>query len=222
MALRAPDMRYVGRLATLLVLLSPSAARPQEFTQVQSLTSRLLFAKEDQAALQRQAERRRIEELDQRAQRQAALLEQQAASVQQLGVQLQVIRDEKALVDLAEAFDAAVLAGRASDARMLLADDVIIRLADAPTALDLSQAADAFIAGPTLASAAGAVLPRSNQRVRIDGDRAVLTSDGYTWGRPRSAGPNLDRRSGRWEYSFVRSAGRWKIERISFVRSPAY
>ncbi len=203
----------------VLCLATATGSAAQEFTQVQSLTSRVLFAKEDQAALRRQAEKRRIEELDQRAQRQAVLLEQQAASVRQLSDQLQVIRDEKALIDLADAFDAAVLAGRTADARALLADDVVIRLLDDPASPELRQAADAVVSAQILAPAAGAVLPRSNQRVRLDGDHGSLIADGYQWGQGRGGKTALDRRSGRWEYGFVRSTAGWRIDRVTFTRA---
>ena len=63
------------------------------------------------------------------------------------------------------------------------------------------------------------MLPRSNQRVRAEGERATLISDGFAWGRLGRAGVN--RQAGTYEYGFARSADGWLIDGIVFRSSGA-
>lgn len=195
------------------VLLIASGAHAQDFPDTQVMANRVLFAAQDAAAERRAAERRRVDDLAQRADQQAALLQAQAASVQRLGDELQNIRDERQLIDLAAAFDAALIAKRWALVRGFLADTVTIDLDGQPEATGTVQPADLFVTSLPTLTAGRVILPRSNQQARIDGEHATLSSDGYAW---KTAATSRDLRSGQYEYRFVRAANGWKIDALVF------
>ena len=191
-----------------------TGAEAQDFADVQVMANRVLLSNEDAVQQRRLAEQRRVNELDQRAREQGVLLQQQAVSVQQLGGELEQIRDERQLIDLASAFDAAVLAGHGPLARSLLAETVTVELVGRPGVSAEAIAASDFV--DRLSAARGRILPRSDQRVRVEGEHAVLTSVGYAWSRQGREAQTLDRSLGQYEYGFTRMPDGWKIDRIIF------
>ena len=208
-------------LAASLIAL-PVAAHAQDFPDTQRLAATALFAAQDAAAEKRAAEQRRVDELDRREQAQAILLNQQAASVAQLGSELQNVRAERELIDLAAAFDAAIAAGRWDAARALLGDSVSLDLAGRTDAIATTLPADVAISEVRQSVGTSGVLPRSNQRVRIDADNASVTSDGYAWGTPGRAGSVAGRRFGQYAYHFTRTSAGWRIDGLAFhLATPA-
>lgn len=201
-----------------MCLLLATGADAQDFPDTQVLANRVLFAAQDAAQERRAAEQRRVDEIGRRADQQAVALQEQATVVRRLESELQAIKDERRLIQLAEAFDAAVRERRWPDARALLADVVTVDPVGQPIPPE-AMAADSFIAGLPASLAGSAVLPRSNQEVRIDGEHAVLTSDGYAWGRADNAKGALAQRAGKYEYRFLRTAEGWKIEALFFRRN---
>lgn len=206
------------RLAAIAALLPgmPLAIAAQDFPDAQSLSNRVLFAREDVAAARRLAERRRIEELGARAAQQAVLLQAQARSVRQLGDELRTLKDERELIELANSFDAAMAAERWTAVRSLLAADVAIDLGLPPGAAAATVTADALVSTLSQALVRGGLLPRSNQRVGFAADHATVSSEGYAWGRPGRSPQVLEQQFGRYEYRYLRTAGGWKIDGLAF------
>lgn len=194
-------------------LLIASGAHAQDFPDTQAIANRVLFAAEDAAAERRAAERRRVDDLAQRADQQAALLQAQAASVQRLGDELQTIRDERQLIDLAVAFDAALIGKRWTLVRGFLADTVAIDLYGKPESIGIVQSAELFVTSLPALTAGRIILPRSNQQAHVDGEHATLSSDGYAWS---TAATSRDLQAGRYEYRFERVADGWKIDALIF------
>lgn len=212
-----------GRLSSLPValgLLICGSAGAQEFPDVQTMANRVLFAAQDAARDRRVAEQRRVDELAARAERQEAQLQAQATSVQQLGDELRLIRDERQLIDLADAFDAAIVARRWSLARSVLADILTIDLGGQPEAEPTILSADDFVARLTTGAMGSGMLPRSNQHAQIDGDRAVLASNGYAWSDAGSLRAGRVVHPGQYEYRFKRSPTGWKINGLIFRLTP--
>lgn len=212
-----------GRLSSLPValgLLICGRAGAQEFPDVQTMANRVLFAAQDAARDRRVAEQRRVDELAARAERQEAQLQAQATSVQQLGDELRLIRDERQLIDLADAFDAAIVARRWSLARSVLADILTIDLGGQAEADPTILSADDFVARLTTGATGSGMLPRSNQHAQIDGDRAVLTSNGYAWSNAGALRAGRVVRPGQYEYRFERSPTGWKINGLIFRLTP--
>lgn len=209
-------LRHLWPLFAAALLASPAGAYAQEFADTQRLAATALFAAQDAATARREAEQRRVDELDRRAQAQAVLLDQQAASVARLGDELQGIRAERQLIDLAAVFDSAIAAGRWDAARALLGEDVTLDIAGGTDAVATTLPADAALAAVRQAVGNGDVLPRANQDVVIDAGVATVTSDGYAWGAPRRAGPATARRFGRYTYRFARTSAGWRIDGLAF------
>ncbi|WP_375390820.1 nuclear transport factor 2 family protein [uncultured Sphingomonas sp.] len=209
-------MRRPWPLFAATLLAFPAAARAQEFADTQRLAATALFAAQDAATARREAEQRRVDEIDRRAAAQAVLLDQQAASVARLGDELQGIRAERQLIDLAAAFDAAIAAGRWEAARALLGEDVTLDIADRTDAVATVLPADAALAAVRQVVGNGGVLPRANQDVVVDAGSATVTSDGYAWGAPGRAAPAPARRFGRYAYRFARTPAGWRIDGLAF------
>ena len=197
-----------------LGLCTATSVAAQDFADVQVMANRVLLSNENAAQQRRLAEQRRVQELDQRARQQEVFLQQQSVTVQQLGGELQKIKNERQLIDLASGFEAAVLAGRGALVRPLLADIVTVELSGQSGAPTETMAASDFV--DRLSAVRGGVLPRSNQRVRVEGDHAVLRSAGYAWNQQGHSAKALDRLSGEYEYGFRRMSDDWKIDRIVF------
>lgn len=216
--MRLPEGRFI---AALIGVALATSAPAQDFPDVQRLANRVLFAREEMNQRQRDAEKRRVDELDRRAQEQALLLQQQAASVRQLGSELQSIRDERQIIDVVDSFESALAAGRSPLARALLSTSVTVDLAQLNAAGGVPMTADALIPELSALAAAGGVSPRSNQHVRVDGDRATLTADGFAWGHADRSGKALDSHAGQYEYGFQRTADGWRIDAVRFRRAAA-
>lgn len=207
--------KALAAIAALLPAM-PLAAAGQDFPDAQSLSNRVLFAREDVAAARRVAERRRIEELDARATQQAVLLQEQARSVRELGGELRTLKDERELIELANSFDAALATGRWAAARSLLAAEVAVDLGRPPGAPVSTVAADALVSTLSQTLVRGGVLPRSNQRIGFDADHATVSSEGYAWGPPGRSPQVLEQQFGRYEYRYLRTAEGWKIDGLAF------
>ncbi|WP_375397786.1 nuclear transport factor 2 family protein [uncultured Sphingomonas sp.] len=217
MPVKLNRVRPVQVAAALLIA---SSANAQDFADTQAMANKVLFSAQDAARDKRVAEQRRIEDLARRTDQQATLLQAQAASVQQLGDELQLIRDERVLIDLAAAFDATLVGRRWTLVRTFLADPIAIDLDGQPGAAG-TMSADAFVASLPALTAGGSILPRSNQRVRIDGGSATLSSDGYAWRRANGSPTSRDLQAGQYEYRFERATDGWKIDGLTFHLLPA-
>lgn len=203
-----------------LSMLMASSARAQDLLDVQSTVSDTLFTARAIADREERAERRRIEAraqaMAQRTQQQAMILQEQAVTLKNLSGEVQELRDERQLIELASAFDAAIASSRWALARSFLSDVVTVELPNRSEPSAQAVSADAFISDLARSPASGGVLPRSNQRVRIEADRAVLSSNGYAW--PAASGRKVppSQRLGEYEYRFQRTGEGWRIEGLSF------
>lgn len=196
-----------------------ACASGQEFTQVQSLTSRVLLAKEDLTAEQRAIEQRRVEELDKRTQQQAILLAEQTRAVRSLTGQLQLLQDERRLIDLVNAFDAAMAAGNQRLAREFVNDSVTLDVIGRSGEIPETLSGDVFVARISTSMTKGKTLPRSNQRVRIDGDHATLTADDASRNKSTTSIVSSSDRSGTYLYSLLKTPAGWKINGLAFNES---
>lgn len=206
------------RLAALIPFLGPAftpGAEAQDFPDVQVFTNRVLFAKQAADQREREAERRRVEELGQRTEQQAAMLQTQADAVRQLDGELRQIRGERQILDIAQTFDAAIVARRFLLVRPLLTATVTVDLGGGAS-FSGTLSADDFVARLPALTAGSGILPRSNQRVQINGSHATLTSDGYAWNRPVRSRDALDRYAGKYEYGFEQAPDGWKLVELSF------
>lgn len=190
-----------------LGFLLTGGATAQEFPDVQRLTNTALYADQDIAARRRQAERDELERLARRSAEQAALLDQQSASVRQLAGELQQVRDERAIIEAAAAFDAALAVRHFDLVRPLVADAITF---DLPGRAGTMVPAERFIAALSALAPLGSVSPRNGQRLRLDDERGTLLSQGYGWGRATAS------QAGEYEYGFRRSVGGWRLDTLLF------
>ena len=215
-------LRVLTIVAAAFAMLLPVAARAQD-PDVQALVDRTLFASVDLAVRKRAAERRQVEAraqaLEQQGHQQALLLQEQAVTLQRLAGELERLRDEREVIELADKFDAAAAAEDWTSVRAFLAEVISAELLSPAR----SVLADALVSEWSRAPAPGGVplRLRSNQRVQLDNNRAVLTFDGELRGRLDRQNRRTPYQKGVYEYHFSRSADGWKIDALRFRVRPS-
>ena len=194
-----------------------SAANAQEFADTQTIANRALFAAQDVTVARRAAEIRRVEALNQRAERQAEILQVQALTVAKLGTELQTLKDERRVTQIAADFDAMVAAGQLSAARSFLADTITTNLVGAPGSVSEIVSADVFMSSLPRPSRSTNTNLRSRQQVRFEIDRAFIIFEAH----PLASGERLARDASgskpRLEYRLVRDGNDWKIDGLSAI-----
>lgn len=208
--------RIVTSCLTAGIIMSPVLADGQDFPDVQRITNKVLFAGRDAAERKQAAERLRVEELDRRTRQQTEQLQEQAVTVHQLSQDLTRIQDERQLLGIAQEFDAAIAAGRWSQARSFLTEVVTIDLGPQGVAPQGTIEAGAFLASLQRYLKSGSVLPRSGQQAQIQGDKAVLTSQGYGWVQATERKTRSEQQFGTFKYTLGRSQEGWKIDGVMF------
>jgi hypothetical protein len=140
----------------------------------------------------------------------------------QASPELQRLLDEAAVRRLADTLDHAVDTKDWALARAQLAERLRLDVASLGAGPPAEIAADALIAGWAQAFRGGktALHLRTNHLVRVEGDRAVMTSHGYAWNRLPAgvlgAEPALWEVWGTYEHRAERGADGWRITGFAF------
>jgi len=133
---------------------------------------------------------------------------------------LAMLLDERAIIATADAIDHLVDIGDWAGAQARFAPTVRVDFTafGAPAPAEVSAAE--LVGGwqRSRGSAKTAFHIRANHLVRIEGDRAVMTSHGYAWNRMPAweAGRDLAEVWGIYEHRLVRSADGWRVDGFTF------
>jgi hypothetical protein len=146
----------------------------------------------------------------------ATTLVAQPAADPRLGALL----DERAIIAAADAIDHLVDVGDWRGAEALFAPRVRVDFtafgAPAPAELSAAELVGGWQRSRGTVKTAFHI--RGNHLVRIDADRAVMTSHGYAWNRMPAWAPGQDLAEvwGIYEHRLLRTAGGWRVDGFAF------
>ncbi|WP_342359120.1 nuclear transport factor 2 family protein [Terrarubrum flagellatum] len=148
----------------------------------------------------------------------AAMLVLAAAPVAAQTPDLARIADELAIIRIANALDKAVDGKNWTKARSYFADQVRVDFSSLGAGPAATIPSDDLIGGwrANLGPKKTSLHVRGNHIVDIDGDSAVITSNGYAWNRMEGNGDPLWEVWGDYRYELKRIAGAWRITAFTF------
>lgn len=141
-----------------------------------------------------------------------------AAATEPSNAELRRLVDERALIRIVDQIDRAVDAQDWKLARGYFADRVRVDFSSLSGQPETVIPADELIAGwaGNLKGGKTSLHLRTNHDVSIDGDRAVVKSNGYAWNRMEGNGDPLWEVWGTYTAEMVRGSRGWAVDAFAF------